>query len=132
MEKVSIEGIDMQVSRVGLGTWAMGGSCDPKFRPPRHAQYLRAVDDLQAYAQARGKSVLQLAVRWVLDQPNVSVALWGVRRQEQIDAMDGVMGWRLTPEESVHTERIVQNAVRDPVGPEFMAPRAANKIQLAS
>ena len=25
MEKVSIEGIDMVVSRIGLGTWAMGG-----------------------------------------------------------------------------------------------------------
>jgi hypothetical protein len=39
--------------------------------------------------------------------------------------MDGVMGWHLGREESIQIERIVQNAVRDPVGPEFMAPRAA-------
>jgi aryl-alcohol dehydrogenase-like predicted oxidoreductase len=100
-------------------------SFDPKFRAPRYAQYLRAVDDLQTYARARGKNVLELAVRWVLDQPNVSIALWGARKPEQIDAMDGVMGWHLTRDESVEIERIVQNAVSDPVGPEFMAPRAA-------
>jgi aryl-alcohol dehydrogenase-like predicted oxidoreductase len=100
-------------------------SFDPKFRPPRYAQYLRAVDDLNASARARGRSVLQLAVRWVLDQPNVGVALWGARRPDQIEAMDGVMGWRLGRDESLEIDRIVQSAVRDPIGPEFMAPHAA-------
>jgi aryl-alcohol dehydrogenase-like predicted oxidoreductase len=99
-------------------------SFDPKFRAPRYAQYLRAVDDLQVFARARGKDVLQLAVRWVLDQPNVGIALWGARRPEQIEPMDGVMGWRLTRDESNEIDRIVQHAVPDPVGPEFMAPRA--------
>ena len=49
---------------------------DPKFLPPRFAQYTRAVDMLQQFARKNyGKEVLPLALRWVLDQPGVSVAL---------------------------------------------------------
>ena len=45
-------------------------------------------------AKARyGKRVIDLAVRWVLDQ-RITTALWGARRPDQLD----------------------------PVGPEFMAP----------
>ena len=97
---------------------------DPKFRPPRYAQYLRAVEGLRAWASARGKSVLQLAVRWVLDQPNVGVALWGARRPNQLDDVGGVIGWHLTRQDCLEIERIVDDAVREPVGPEFMAPQA--------
>jgi aryl-alcohol dehydrogenase-like predicted oxidoreductase len=99
-------------------------SFDPKFRPPRFAEYLRAVDDLKTWARKRGKDVLHLAVRWALDQPNVSVALWGARRPEQLVEVEDVMGWHLTRDDCVAVDGIVQNAVRDPVGPEFMAPRA--------
>src|SRR5438445_370721 len=43
---------------------------DPKFQPPRYAQYLRAVATLEHLARARyGRSALALAVRWVLDPP---------------------------------------------------------------
>ncbi len=56
---------------------------DPKFQPPRYAQYLRAVATLEHLARARyERSVLALAVRWVLDQPGVQVALWGARSPE--------------------------------------------------
>jgi aryl-alcohol dehydrogenase-like predicted oxidoreductase len=107
-------------------------SFDPKFQPPRYAQYLRAVDDLHAYAAARGKDVLRLAVRWVLDRPNVNIALWGARRPAQVEAVDGVFGWHLGPDERAEIERIVKNAVRDPVGPEFMAPPDGSNIDLAT
>jgi aryl-alcohol dehydrogenase-like predicted oxidoreductase len=42
---------------------------DPKFQPPRFAQYLAAVERLDHFAQERyGKRVINLAVRWMLDQ----------------------------------------------------------------
>src|SRR6202049_1232623 len=42
---------------------------DPKFLQPRFAQYLSAVQGLDQLAQRRfGKHVIQLAVRWILDQ----------------------------------------------------------------
>ena len=49
---------------------------DPKFQPPRLEQYLRAVERLDAFArETYGKRVLHLAVRWVLDQQPLSIAL---------------------------------------------------------
>jgi aryl-alcohol dehydrogenase-like predicted oxidoreductase len=42
---------------------------DPKFQGQRYAEYLAAVDELKKLARDRfGKSVLALAVRWVLDR----------------------------------------------------------------
>src|SRR2546429_7241887 len=42
---------------------------DPKFREPRFAQYLAAVERLDRFARQRfGKRVIHLAVRWMLDQ----------------------------------------------------------------
>ncbi|HKJ87844.1 MAG TPA: aldo/keto reductase, partial [Gammaproteobacteria bacterium] len=51
---------------------------DPKFQAPRYAQYLAAVDRLDRFARDRyGVGVLALAVRWLLDRPGVTAALWG-------------------------------------------------------
>jgi aryl-alcohol dehydrogenase-like predicted oxidoreductase len=98
---------------------------DPKFQPPRYAQYLKAVQELDAFAQKNyGKRVLQFALRWVLDQPAVDVALWGARHPEQLDALDGIEGWQLDEEARRAACHIVKNNVTDPVGPDFMAPPA--------
>ncbi len=98
-------------------------SVDPKFQKPRFAQYLAAVARLDALAKERfGKSVIHLALRWVLDQPGVSVALWGARKPGQLAPIDGALGWRLDEETFAEIDRIVAEEVTDPVGPEFMAP----------
>jgi aryl-alcohol dehydrogenase-like predicted oxidoreductase len=95
---------------------------DPKFQPPRFAQYLDAVRQLDAFAQRRfGRRVIELAVRWMLDQ-GISVALWGARRPDQVEAALGVAGWHLQDSDRKQIERIVNTSVSDPVGPEFMAP----------
>ena len=95
---------------------------DPKFQPPRFAQYLEAVRQLDEFAQRRfGRLVIQLAVRWMLDQ-GISVALWGGRRPDQLEAALGVAGWSLQGSDRDQIERIVNTAIPDPVGPEFMAP----------
>ena len=95
---------------------------DPKFRPPRFAQYLDAVRRLDELAQRSfHRRVIDLAVRWMLDQ-GISVALWGARRPDQVAAALGVAGWSLDAADRALIERIVNTAVADPVGPEFMAP----------
>ena len=97
---------------------------DPKFRQPRFAQYLDAVEQLDQLAQRRLKRpVIQLAVRWMLDQ-GISVALWGGRRPDQVQAALGVKGWSLDAATRLEVERILATTVTDPVGPEFMAPPA--------
>ena len=97
---------------------------DPKFREPRFSQYITAVERLAVLAKERyGKSVLELAVRWVLDRPGVSVALWGAKRPEQLDAVRGVIGWKLDASAMAEIDRIVAESVPSPVGPEYLAPK---------
>jgi len=98
-------------------------SVDPKFQEPRFSQYIAAVEQLTRMAREKyGKSVAQLAVRWVLDRPGASVALWGAKRPDQLDAVAGVMGWRLDDRAMAEIDRIVAEAVTDPVGPEYLTP----------
>lgn len=96
---------------------------DPKFLPPRFAQYVRAVGLLGDFARDRyGKGLLALAVRWVLDQPGVTVALWGARHPSELAPVQDVMGWKLDREALKEMRQIVTETVHDPIGPEFMAP----------
>src|SRR5262245_54520369 len=96
---------------------------DPKFQAPRFEQYLQAVTLLDRFAHERyGKGVLALAVRWVLDHPEVSCALWGARHPGELAPLDDVFGWHLDEEALAYIDEVVAQCVRDPVGPEFMAP----------
>lgn len=98
---------------------------DPKFRLPRYAQYLQAVERLDRFAQENfGKRVLELAMRWTLDQPFVTVALWGARHPKQLTPIVDVNGWKLDLAALKAIDGIVHDSVTDPVGPEFMAPPA--------
>jgi aryl-alcohol dehydrogenase-like predicted oxidoreductase len=96
---------------------------DPKFQPPRFAQYLRAVSRLDEFAQRRfNKRVIHLALRWVLDQPGVGAALWGARHPEQLDPLPETLDFSLDSQAKAEIGRIIATEVHDPVGPEFMAP----------
>ena len=102
---------------------------DPKFQPPRFAQYLSAVQQLDRLARIRfRRSVIQLAVRWMLEQ-GISVALWGGRHPNQLQAARGVAGWSLGAAALASIDRILSETITDPIGPEFMAPleRAPNR-----
>ncbi|MET0408515.1 MAG: aldo/keto reductase [Hyphomicrobium sp.] len=95
---------------------------DPKFQPPRFAQYLAAVDALSALARDRfGKSVLALAVRWVLDQ-GPTIALWGARNPGQLDPVADIDGWHIDDASKRDIDAILKQHVAEPVSPEFMAP----------
>ena len=97
---------------------------DPKFQPPRFAQYLNAVAQLDQLAQHRyQRHVIQLAVRWMLDR-GISVALWGGRHPEQLHAALGLAGWSLDAAALARIEHILSSTITDPIGPEFMAPPA--------
>jgi aryl-alcohol dehydrogenase-like predicted oxidoreductase len=101
----------------------MRKTTDPKFQQPHFAEYLRATDRLDAFARERfGKRVIHLAVRWLLDQPGVGVALWGARRPEQLAPIKEVIGWSLSKNDFAAIDAILRENIRNPVGPEFMAP----------
>jgi aryl-alcohol dehydrogenase-like predicted oxidoreductase len=96
---------------------------DPKFQAPRFAQYLSAVEKLDRFARENyGKRVIHLAVRWILDRPETTIALWGARRPDQLAPVSEVAGWHVDASAMAEIDRILSETVTDPVGPEFMAP----------
>jgi aryl-alcohol dehydrogenase-like predicted oxidoreductase len=100
---------------------------DPKFQQPRLTQYLSAVAALERLARARyGKTVLALAIRWLLDRGPI-VALWGARRPDQVTPVSDAMGWSLDDATMRDIDRILAETIKDPVGPEFMAPPARSR-----
>jgi aryl-alcohol dehydrogenase-like predicted oxidoreductase len=70
--------------------------------------------------------VIQLAVRWMLDQ-GIGVALWGGRHPDQVQPALGVNGWSLDAATKARIDRVLADTITDPIGPEFMAPPARSE-----
>jgi aryl-alcohol dehydrogenase-like predicted oxidoreductase len=95
---------------------------DPKFQGARFRAYLTAVEQLSELARERfNRSVLALAVRWVLDQ-GPTIALWGARRPEQLRAVREIEGWHIDHESRQEIDSILKRCIPDPVSAKFMAP----------
>ena len=95
---------------------------DPKFKGERFKQYLDAAQQLDQFARDNyGKSVKELAVRWILDK-GASIALWGLRKPSQLEGIEDVFGWKLDSDAMNEIDKIMEKTIKDPVGPEFMAP----------
>jgi aryl-alcohol dehydrogenase-like predicted oxidoreductase len=104
---------------------------DPKFQGARFRQYLAAVDALSKLARERfDRSVLALAVRWVLDQ-GPTIALWGARHPEQLDPLPEIEGWRIDEASRREIDAILARTITDPVSPAFMAPPAKRPADVA-
>ncbi|WP_454731656.1 MULTISPECIES: aldo/keto reductase [Cupriavidus] len=95
---------------------------DPKFSGERFQEYLAAVQALEALARERfGKSVLALAVRWVLDK-GPTIALWGARRPQQLDPVGEILGWHIDAQSMADIDAILARCIREPIAPTYMAP----------
>ncbi|HXI67054.1 MAG TPA: aldo/keto reductase, partial [Steroidobacteraceae bacterium] len=105
---------------------------DPKFQGARFSQYLAAVDALGKLARERfGKSVLALAVRWVLDQ-GPTIALWGARSPAQLNPLAEIEGWHIDEASRREIDAILARTITDPVSPAFMAPPAKRPLGVPS
>lgn len=99
----------------------MRRNADPKFQGETFENHLRAVEKLEEYADSNfNKEVIHLAVRWILDK-GIDSAIWGARKPEQV-TFQNVFGWELTDQRVQEIEHIVEEVVKDPVSPAFMAP----------
>ena len=72
-----------------------GGMLDLEHRE----RNLRLVEDLKPIAASRGKTMPQLALRWVLSNPAVSVALVGTMNVQELEENLGVLDWALSGED---------------------------------
>jgi aryl-alcohol dehydrogenase-like predicted oxidoreductase len=68
-----------------------------------------------------GKSVLALAVRWVLDQAP-TIAPWGARHPDQLDPIAEIDRWHVDQASKREIDAILKRCIVDPLSPEFMAP----------
>jgi aryl-alcohol dehydrogenase-like predicted oxidoreductase len=59
----------------------------------------RVVDVMDEIARARGKSVAQIAINWILRRPGISSVILGARNESQLRDNLAAVGWRLTEEE---------------------------------
>jgi len=58
---------------------------------------LKIVERLKRISTQYGKTPAQIAIRWVLDNSKVDIALTGVKSPSQIEHNFGALGWQLTP-----------------------------------
>lgn len=57
------------------------------------------LDELRTLADAIGKTVSQVVINWTIQQPGITGALCGAKRQYQIEETAGAMNWQLTSDE---------------------------------
>lgn len=87
---------------------------DKKFAPPAFEEYLEAAEKLGKLAQARyGKTLLQLAIRWALDQ-GADIAIWGARHPDQLQPLDGAFGWHLDEPAKNEIDKILRSCIQHP------------------
>jgi aryl-alcohol dehydrogenase-like predicted oxidoreductase len=66
----------------------------------------RMIEELAAFAARRGRSMLDLAVSWLLREPAVASVIAGATSAEQIEQNVAAVGWTLTAEDLAEIDRI--------------------------
>ena len=67
---------------------------------------LETVEQLIAFAEARDRTILELAFSWLLMRPTVTSVIAGATRPEQIRANAAAADWTLSSEEMAEIDRI--------------------------
>ena len=67
---------------------------------------------LEGFAQARGHSVLELAIGWLASQPHVASVIAGATRPEQVEQNVRAGQWRLTADELAEVDTITRREER--------------------
>ena len=66
------------------------------------------VERLQAFAQARGRTMLELAFSWLAARPQVASVIAGATRVEQVEQNVRAIGWNLSAEEMAEIDTITK------------------------
>ena len=66
------------------------------------------VEKLEAFVQARGHTMLELAFSWLAARPTVGSIIAGATKPEQIEANVKATGWALSAEEMAEVEKITK------------------------
>lgn len=64
------------------------------------------LEKLEGFAEARGRSLLDLAIGWLASKPSVGSVIAGATKPEQLEANVRAAEWKLTPEEMAEADAL--------------------------
>jgi len=79
----------------------------PDFQEPRFTATLELVEKLRPIAERNKRTLAQLAIAWVLRRPEVTAAIVGARRPEQIEETASASDWKLTKKDINQIEQLL-------------------------
>lgn len=83
-----------------------------QFTDPELSANLELIEGLRPIAERQGKTLAQLAIAWVLRRPEVTAAIVGARRPDQIEETVKAGGWQLSEEDLVEIESLLEERGR--------------------
>ncbi|MFN3890257.1 MAG: aldo/keto reductase [Beijerinckiaceae bacterium] len=83
--------------------FANNATLGPRYMTERNWE---RVEGLRAFAQARGKTMIELAFSWLASRPVVSSVIAGAMKPEQVEANVASASWALTPVELQEIDKI--------------------------
>ncbi len=78
-----------------------------RYQEPQLSRNLEIVEKLSAIAAREGHTVAQLAIAWVLRREEVTAAIVGARRPQQIEETAAAGDWALSPEVVEQVEQVL-------------------------
>jgi aryl-alcohol dehydrogenase-like predicted oxidoreductase len=80
---------------------------NPDFHEPQFTATLELVEQLKPIAERNGKTLAQLSISWVLRRPEVTAAIAGARKPEQILETAPASDWDLNEEDIDQIEQLL-------------------------
>ncbi|MFH1716367.1 MAG: aldo/keto reductase [Planctomycetota bacterium] len=80
---------------------------NPDFHEPRFSATLELVEHLKKIAERNGRTCAELAISWVLRRPEVTAAIVGARRPQQIIETAPASDWDLSEEDIEEIEQLL-------------------------
>lgn len=77
------------------------------FQEPHLSAHLDLVEKLRPIAEYHGRSLPQLAIAWVLRRSEITSAIVGARRPEQVDEFLGTKQWSLSADDIAKIEALL-------------------------
>ena len=87
-------------------SWRIATLPDDRRDAQLAADRLATVERLRAFAEARGRSLLELAFSWLASQPVVASVIAGATRPEQVTSNVDAVGWKLNDDDLAEIDRL--------------------------
>ena len=76
------------------------------FSGSKFKKNMEKVEQLKAMGESAGKTCTQMAINWVVSQPQLTTALLGVKNEKQMEENIGALGWKLDSKQQEEIDQI--------------------------